>query len=191
MDHAFSEPTIQFRLNRLLYALCWTGTDRPSVLFDRAVVSLLANKVVLPGLTMLKRVVARVRSRANNRLWRRLTERVTAEQRQRLESLLVVPQVEKYSALDQLRDGSVLGSPASDQYTGLNGVVVPSTLRDSLVLLSVVLEQETELKSPTPCVTLPIVSRTSSIAAERRPMCNSARKRRAVTSKLRRVCGAL
>ena len=34
----------------------------------------------------------------------------------------------------------------SDQYTGLNGVVVPGTLRDSLVLLSVVLEQETELK---------------------------------------------
>ncbi len=34
----------------------------------------------------------------------------------------------------------------SDQYTGLNGVVVPGTLRDSLVLLSVILEQETELK---------------------------------------------
>jgi TnpA family transposase len=34
----------------------------------------------------------------------------------------------------------------SDQFTGLNGVVVPGTLRDSLVLLSVVLEQETELK---------------------------------------------
>jgi TnpA family transposase len=34
----------------------------------------------------------------------------------------------------------------SDQYTGLNGMVVPGTLRDSLVLLSVILEQETELK---------------------------------------------
>ena len=34
----------------------------------------------------------------------------------------------------------------SDQYTGINGVVVPGTLRDSLVLLSVLLEQETELK---------------------------------------------
>ena len=33
----------------------------------------------------------------------------------------------------------------SDQFTGLNGVVVPGTLRDSLVILSVVLEQETEL----------------------------------------------
>ena len=34
----------------------------------------------------------------------------------------------------------------SDQFTGLNGVVVAGTLRDSLVLISVVLEQETELK---------------------------------------------
>jgi TnpA family transposase len=33
----------------------------------------------------------------------------------------------------------------SDQYTGLNGIVVPGTLRDSLSLLAVVLEQPTEL----------------------------------------------
>ena len=33
----------------------------------------------------------------------------------------------------------------SDQFTGLNAIVVPGTLRDSLVLLAVVLEQPTEL----------------------------------------------
>ena len=32
----------------------------------------------------------------------------------------------------------------SDQFTGLHAITVPGTLRDSLVLLSVVLEQETE-----------------------------------------------
>jgi TnpA family transposase len=37
---------------------------------------------------------------------------------------------------------------ASDQYTGLNAITVPGTLRDSLNLLAVVLEQETDL-SPT------------------------------------------
>jgi hypothetical protein len=31
----FGDPGAQFRLNRWLYALCWTGTDRPGVLFDR------------------------------------------------------------------------------------------------------------------------------------------------------------
>jgi hypothetical protein len=34
----------------------------------------------------------------------------------------------------------------SDQFTGLNGITVPSTLRDSLILLSVVLERQTELQ---------------------------------------------
>jgi TnpA family transposase len=40
----------------------------------------------------------------------------------------------------------------SDQFTGLNGIAVPGTLRDSLVLLSVVLEQPTELQ-PTEIMT--------------------------------------
>ena len=34
----------------------------------------------------------------------------------------------------------------SNQFTGLNGIVVPGTLRDSLVLLAVALEQQTELQ---------------------------------------------
>lgn len=32
----FADAGVAFRLNRFLYALSWTGTDRPSVLFDRA-----------------------------------------------------------------------------------------------------------------------------------------------------------
>ena len=45
------------------------------------------------------------------------------------------------------------GNAASDvQFTGLNGITVPGALRDSLVLLSVVLEQQTELQ-PTEIMT--------------------------------------
>jgi TnpA family transposase len=40
----------------------------------------------------------------------------------------------------------------SDQFTGLNAIVVPGTLRDSLVLLALVLEQQTEL-TPTQIIT--------------------------------------
>jgi len=32
----FTDFGVTFRLNRFLYALCWTGTDRPSALFDLA-----------------------------------------------------------------------------------------------------------------------------------------------------------
>src|SRR5829696_6300776 len=67
---AFTDSGIAFRLNRFLYALCWTGTDRPSALFDRAVAWLLSAKVLLPGLSVLERAVARVRSRASAHLHR-------------------------------------------------------------------------------------------------------------------------
>jgi TnpA family transposase len=40
----------------------------------------------------------------------------------------------------------------SNQFTGLNGIAVPGTLRDSLILLAVVLEQQTELQ-PTQIMT--------------------------------------
>ncbi len=53
-----------------------------------------------------------MRSRANERLWQRLTERVTPAQRERLENLVVVPETDRRSPLDRLRDGPVLQSPA-------------------------------------------------------------------------------
>ena len=40
----------------------------------------------------------------------------------------------------------------SDQFTGLNAIVVPGTLRDSMVLLALVLDQQTEL-TPTQIIT--------------------------------------
>ena len=77
----------QFRLGRWLCALCWTGTDRPSVLFEQANSWLIGHKVLLPGVTVLERFVAEVRSRMELRLWRRLTRDVTDVQRQRLDDL--------------------------------------------------------------------------------------------------------
>lgn len=101
------DPPIGFRLSRWLYALCWTGTEQPSVLFDRATTWLLAHKVLLPGCTTLERFVARLRSRVEMRLWKRLGYDITDEQRARLENLLTVPPKGRSSWLDQLRSGPV------------------------------------------------------------------------------------
>lgn len=68
----FSAWPTQFRLNRWLYALCWTGTDRPSFLFDRATAWLVSHKVLLPGVSVLERLVSRLRIRVQERLWRLL-----------------------------------------------------------------------------------------------------------------------
>ena len=53
---------------------------------------------MLPGVTTLTRLVAAVRDRAAQRLWRRLAELPDAEMRQRLEDLLVVPVGSRQSA---------------------------------------------------------------------------------------------
>jgi hypothetical protein len=77
-----------FRLTRWLYVLCWTGDDRPGLLFDRATTWLLAHKVLLPGITTLERLISRVRYRATLRLWHRLTYALSDEQRQKLVALV-------------------------------------------------------------------------------------------------------
>jgi hypothetical protein len=109
---SFSEPFVQFRLNRWLYALCWTGSDRPSALFDRATAWLIAHKVLLPGVTTLERNIARVRTRAAQRLWQQMLMGITTDQKERLEALLVTPDGKRQSPLDRLRDGPVLQSTA-------------------------------------------------------------------------------
>ena len=105
-----TDPGVAFRLNRFLFALCWTGTNRPSTLFDRAVAWLLAAKVLLPGLSVRERVVARVQARAADRLFRRLAGALTPEQRERLDALLAVPEDARRSPLDRLRDGPFIRS---------------------------------------------------------------------------------
>ena len=108
----FTELFVRFRLARWLYALCWTGTDRPSVLFDRATVWLVTENVLLLGASALERLVARIRARAARRLWRTLARDVTREQRAHLDALLVAGENGRPSPLDRLRDGPYLRSGA-------------------------------------------------------------------------------
>ena len=101
----FSDAIVQFRLNRWLYALCWTGTDRPGVLFDRASAWLTTQKVLLPAVTTLERHIARLRSRVEERICKSLSQVADTRTRARLESLLSVPEGGHHSLLDKLRKG--------------------------------------------------------------------------------------
>ncbi|MGA2986948.1 MAG: Tn3 family transposase [Terriglobia bacterium] len=101
----FGDPGAQFRLNRWLYALCWTGTDRPGVLFDRATTWLIAQKVLLPAVTTLERHIARLRSRVEERVWSMLAVAASQETRAKLEALLSIPESGHQSLLDRLRKG--------------------------------------------------------------------------------------
>ena len=108
-----TEPLIGFRLTRWLYALCWTGTDRPSILFERATTWLVTHKVLLPGCTTLERYVARLRSRVEERLWHSLGRGVSLDQKTKLEGLLVSSGGSRNSQLDRLRAGPLVASSRS------------------------------------------------------------------------------
>ena len=101
----FSDGSTQFRLNRWLYALCWTGTDRPGMLFDRATTWLITHKVLLPGATVLERHVSRIRARVQERLWSSLIRGASPTAKQKLDALLTVPHGGHQSLLDRLRNG--------------------------------------------------------------------------------------
>jgi Domain of unknown function (DUF4158) len=111
MDHGyrdFTDRTAGFGLTRWLYAQCWTGTERPSALFDRATTWMLAHKVLLPGATKLERFVAKLRQRVEVRLWRVLASGISQPQQSGLEELLRVPDGARSSLLDTLRTGPVM-----------------------------------------------------------------------------------
>lgn len=93
----------RFRLTRWLYALCWSGDDRPGPLIDRAAAWLIANKVLLPGVTVLERLVGRIRDRARTRLWRHLVASLSDDQRVRIAALFDEGDTSTFAALDALR----------------------------------------------------------------------------------------
>lgn len=79
------------------------AAERPSVLFDQATAHLLDQKILLPGVSTLSRLVAQVRDRTQARLWQRLAAMPDAAQRDQLASWLRAPVPGRPTPLDGLR----------------------------------------------------------------------------------------
>jgi TnpA family transposase len=106
-------PPWSFRLSRWLFLRAWLGNERPSLLLDLATAWLIEHKILLPGVTTMTRLVARIRERTASHLWRRLCALPSAEQQDRLEALLQIPEGARYSHLDRLRRGPTrISAPA-------------------------------------------------------------------------------
>nr|SHO14691.1 Transposase Tn3 family protein [Moritella viscosa]SHO15483.1 Transposase Tn3 family protein [Moritella viscosa]SHO18810.1 Transposase Tn3 family protein [Moritella viscosa] len=111
--HEFNESSWVFRLSRLLYTRAWISNERPSLMFDFATAWLIQNKVLLPGVSTLSRLISEIRERAINRLWKRLSSLPTNKQKEKLKTLLQVPEGERVSRFDLYRKGPTnVSSPA-------------------------------------------------------------------------------
>ncbi|WP_197260400.1 DUF4158 domain-containing protein, partial [Bacillus thuringiensis] len=100
----FTEQPHHWRLLRWLYTRAWVSAERPSVLFDLATAKCIENKILLPGVTVMERLIAQIRDRANTRLWRKLASLPNHPQREMLENLLLSDSTtNKKSNLDVLR----------------------------------------------------------------------------------------
>lgn len=93
----------ELRLREFLAARAWTRAERPSALFDEAVAWLRAGRVLLPGVSVLARLVAEVRADETTRLHEALAGQVDVALQSRLDGLLMVPGGERFSELDRLR----------------------------------------------------------------------------------------
>lgn len=103
----FNTPPWSFRLSRLLYTRSWISNERPSLLFDFATAWLIQNKVLLPGVTTLTRLIAEIRERIDKRLWVKLASLPSSQQKVKLETLLEIPHGYYHSKLDLYRKGAV------------------------------------------------------------------------------------
>lgn len=92
-----------FRLIRWLYAQLSLTALRHSLLFDLATGHLTMQKVVLPAVTTLARLIVRVRERYTARTFTGLSQRLNAQQRAALEHLLVLPEGHWQTPLEALR----------------------------------------------------------------------------------------
>ena len=87
---------------RRVYAFCWAGEDRPGHLIQWASDWLIANQVLLPGVSTLERLIGRIRERAYLRLWQRLVHGLSDAQRTKIE-MLFNNEGENFGKLEILR----------------------------------------------------------------------------------------
>lgn len=88
----------------------WTTGDGPKAIFTDAVAWLRGRCVLLPGVTTLARLVARVREEATGRLQEALACPLTDRQRRLLDLLLEVPAGARVSDLERWRKTPLKGS---------------------------------------------------------------------------------
>jgi hypothetical protein len=103
----------------------WVSNEGPRALFDRAVTWLLRNRVLLPGITQLARLVGEVRTGEQVLIHSVVDTPVTPEFRRDLPGFLTVPDGAQVSALERWRRGAAgclgPGAPGTSHHNAAGG----------------------------------------------------------------------
>ena len=102
----FADPGAQEQLRAFVDARAWTRAEGPRALFDQAVAWLRAQRVLLPGASVLARLVAELRTAAADRLYALMAFAAAGADAglpARLDGLLSVPGDARVSELERLR----------------------------------------------------------------------------------------
>lgn len=109
--HDFTEQPYHWRFIRWIYSNAWLTSERPSILFERAVAKCREQKILLPGVTIMERLISQIRENANSRLWHKLASLPDNNQCKLLESLLVADNNSHKTGLENLCQPSTHESP--------------------------------------------------------------------------------
>ncbi|MGW0072405.1 DUF4158 domain-containing protein [Streptosporangium sandarakinum] len=90
-------------MRQFVAARVWASVEGPRALFDRARVHLLKERILLPGISVLVRLVGEVRRAETERVYALLSGRLSDDMHQALEGLLAVPEGKRRSELERLR----------------------------------------------------------------------------------------
>jgi TnpA family transposase len=88
---------------RLLIQRLSVSEENEYVLFDLVTQNLVDTNIVLPGATTIQRLIRRARKRVRQRLYKLITSRLSKTYQRKLEPLLLVPEGDHRTLLDQLR----------------------------------------------------------------------------------------
>lgn len=104
--HDFTEHPYYFYFIRWLYNNAWLTSERPSIFFEHSIAKCRKEKILLPGITVMERLISQIRERVKIRLWKKLTALPNDNQHKQLEDLLTTDNKTNRSVLEKLRQPS-------------------------------------------------------------------------------------
>jgi TnpA family transposase len=99
----FAEQSQYFKFIRWLYNSAWLTSEGPNIFFEHAITQCRKQRILLPGVTVMERLISQVRERTKVRLWKKLSKLPTDEECRQLENLLTFDKKTHKILLEKLR----------------------------------------------------------------------------------------